>query len=230
MKLLTITALLALPVVLVNTMPQKANAEQAIPQAILTWQAESFVPHWYPGKSIPTQGTLIKAAIELLKEGKTLDLAKYEIRWFIDGKLAAKGSGSKTMQFRAGAGNSNSHIVRAQITDGKNILLEKFVEIPILEPRVSLLPLLPEDLIGRGAQEFTAVPFFFNIKNVRDLDFKWVVNNQTPQEENVDEPEKLSFVIPEDILSNTPLMLSVVALNKNNPLEQGHTRLQLKVK
>ncbi|MDP3947412.1 MAG: hypothetical protein Q8Q41_01820 [bacterium] len=218
-----LTILLALPA---------AVAAQAVldTKSILTWQAESYVPQGYRGKTLPTQGSFVTAAFELLEDGKSADLAKREMRWFLNDTLFAKGLGLKTARFQASVGADNSHFVRVQVTDGRNILFEKSVEISIVRPRVSILPLPAAGTLARGAHEFRAIPFFFNTKSIDEILFSWNVNGQTPSTEGVDEPFKLSFAVPTDTPLGTPLTLSVFTNSKKEPTEMVSKELRLVVR
>lgn len=208
-----------------------ASLAQAVPgtEGFLTWRAETYVPRGYGGKALSTQSSFVSAAFELAEGGKQANLSLRELRWFLDGALFAKGRGLKTMRFQATVGNDNSHFVRVQVTDGRNILFEKSAEIPVVRPRVNILPPFPGNMIGRGAHEFSVVPFFFNIKSLDELLFAWTVNSQTPNAEGVDEPSKLSVPIANDAPSGVPLTLSVFASKKGDPLESASRELRLVV-
>jgi len=198
-------------------------------EGFLTWRAETYVPHGYGGKALPTQSSFVSAAFELIEGGKQADLSGRELRWFLDDALFTKGRGLKTTRFQATVGNDNSHFVRVQVTDGRNILFENSSEIPVVRPRVNILPPFPENVIGRGTHEFSVVPFFFNVKSLDELLFAWTVNSQTPSALGVDEPSKLSVPVADDAPSGVPLTLSIFASNKAGPLESASRELRLVV-
>ena len=199
-------------------------------EGFLTWRAETYVPHGYGGKALPTQSSFVSAAFELIEGGKQADLSGRELRWFLDDALFTKGRGLKTTRFQATVGNDNSHFVRVQVTDGRNILFEKSAEIPVVRPRVNIVPPFLENVIGRGAHEFSVVPFFFNVKSLDELLFAWTVNSQTPSAEGADEPSKLAVAVPGYIASGTPLVLSAFAANKNDQTERASKELRFSVK
>lgn len=197
---------------------------------LLTWHAESYAPRNYLGKILPTQSSFVSAAFELVEDGKPADLSRRELRWFLNDTLFAKGQGLKTARFQASVGADNSHFVRVQVTDGRNILFEKLAEVPIVRPRVSIVPLSFESALSRGAHEFRVIPFFFNARDLSEIFFSWNINGQTPSAEGVDEPFKLSFAVPNDIPTGTPLTLAVFAHNKKDPTEMVSKELRLTVK
>jgi len=225
MRPLTVTVLTIL-----LSFPAAAAAQAVLgTEGILTWQAESYVPQGYRGKALPTQSSFVKAAFELLENGKPADLSNRELRWFLNDTLFAKGRTIKTIRFQASIGNDNSHFVRVQVTDGRNILFEKATEISVVRPRVNILPPFRENKIDRGTHEFNVIPFFFNVRSLSDLFFTWTVNNQTPSAEGVDEPSKLSVPIASDVPAGVPLTLSVFVSNKSDPLESASRELRLVV-
>src|SRR3989304_3003224 len=93
-----------------------ASAQNETISAVMTWGALSYVPPTYKGRVLPTAGTPIVAALELLDGEKIINLSSAPISWLLDGKLIDSGVGKKTVSFKAAAGRiGGTHNVRAVI-------------------------------------------------------------------------------------------------------------------
>jgi len=190
---------------------------------IITWQAQSFVPADYAGKSLPTTGVNIKAGLEIVEENKIQDLSKLNIRWYLDGKLLTQGLGLKEINFRATRAATYSHFLRAAIQDEEEI--SGGVNIPIISPKLIIKTPSPAvNYIPLGKTLLQAVPYFFNVSGLKELVFNWVVNEKTIKGANVLELE-LTPPIPQ----NSNLRIRVTAQNLNNELEFGSKEINLYV-
>jgi len=199
-----------------------ATAAQS--RALITWQAQSFAPAEYPGKNLPSPGTNIKLGLEAIKENKLQDLSKINIRWYLDGKLLTQGPGLKETNFTVNKGATYSHFVRAVIMDKQEI--SGTVDIPIVSPKVIIKTPSPTDTsVPLGKTLFQAIPYFFNVANLGELIFKWSVNNQALEGNNL-----LELEITPPIPSNHNLNVRVTAQNLKNDLEFGTKEINLNVK
>ena len=75
-----------------------ASAQNETISAVMTWGALSYVPPTYKGRVLPTAGTPIVAALELLDGEKIINLSSAPISWLLDGKLIDSGVGKKTAE------------------------------------------------------------------------------------------------------------------------------------
>jgi hypothetical protein len=190
---------------------------------ILTWQAQSFVPADYHGKILPTTGANIKTGLEVVNENKIKDLSKINIRWYLDGKLLTQGLGLKEINFNATYAATYSHFVRAVVLDTEEI--SGSVDIPIVSPKIIIkTPTPATNSIFLGKTLLQAIPYFFNVTDLKNLIFNWTVNDKTIKGANFLELE-LTPPVPQD----NNLRIRVTAQNLNNDLEFGFKEINLNV-
>ncbi|MEK7481854.1 MAG: hypothetical protein AAB607_00600 [Patescibacteria group bacterium] len=154
---------------------------QTPPQFMVSWQANSYAPSWYSGKILPTRGSLIKISFELVDNGKIADLSKKKVRWYVNDKLVqneSKGLGLKFYSFIADDYPGQETEIRITIVDYKDEILDKIVRIPIVFAEAAIDSPYPNAEINTGKNSFLVYPFFFNIRDLNNISFEWLVDNQ----------------------------------------------------
>ena len=133
-------------------------------ELILTWQAASFVPAGYQGRALAVAGTPITVALQVIKDGRLVDMSSQKIRWYLDGVLADAGQGRAKITFPAPGLGKQSVVVRASVLEEEN-LIDQFLAIPISQPVVVIdqraLPILKY------------LPYFFNVSQESELLANW---------------------------------------------------------
>jgi len=138
---------------------------QTGPEIWATWRADSFVPPFYQGKQLPTRNTNVEVRFELVDGSRAANLSQTEIRWYLNEKLAQKGNGLKTFSYQVGR-NSTRDLIRINIPNYAGGELNQFLDLPIRAPEVVLTGIFPT---------FLASPYFFNIKNINEVSFEWLI-------------------------------------------------------
>ncbi len=160
--------------VIVMVMAAPAGA-QTPTRVLLSWQANNFYPADYPGKALATRNTPVTAAVEVLQNGKLVDLSRAEITWYVDEKSQGRAEGLKEIIFTVGGAVGGGHFVRVNIRLGEDTF-EGSIRVPISNPIVVLETPYPDGLVKNGTKpEITAVPYFFNTRVFEDLTFFWQV-------------------------------------------------------
>ena len=109
-----------------------AQAQQARPQFLLTWQTQSYTPAQFQGKALPTANSQITASAELINGGKILDISKNTIYWYLNDNLLSSGAGAQTVVFNAPPTSDSDHLeLRVQLPDYEGSTLLKTVNIPL---------------------------------------------------------------------------------------------------
>ncbi len=201
-----------------------ASRAQVLNPVIITWRANNFYPADYRGRALPSLGTPITVAAEVLQNNKLLDTSQANFLWYVDENLIARGIGLKTTTFNAQVAAGNYHFVRVLVQMGNNSF-ENSTRIYIAKPIVALEGDFPNQSAPAGGQILVrAVPYFFNVSGLNKLNFFWLINGLEKQSGN---DNQLLLTINND--SGNALTISASAQNANNPLEFGGGKLNLNI-
>ncbi|MBU1102635.1 hypothetical protein KJ853_03205 [Patescibacteria group bacterium] len=206
---------------------------------ILSWSSDSYVPLGYEGKALPTQNSGIKVVAVPIKK-LAADPTKLYYRWLIDNEIAgwANGQGKSTLKFPATKWPGDKHSIELQVLDGKETLLARaFTLIVIVDPELLVKQenedyALTEDLaVGTGKEiKLTAVPLFFHIKKMAEIDWQWILSGQKLSGSDEKEINSLTIKIPQGKLDK-PLQknLQISAANKTDQYQQVSAELNIKI-
>ena len=202
---------------------------QSEPEFLISWQAGNYAPPGYLGRRLPTSKTVLETALELVENGRLLNLAQSEIRWFFDGQLQKSGTGMKTAFFVIPDFiSAGSHSLEVTIVGFRGRNLEKKVGLPIAEPEVIIDAPYPQKKILAGFNTFRALPYFFNISRPVQLLFNWAVNGRKVTASDVS-PDLLRLDTSAGF-SGQPISLTLEALSKINQLEAASRAINLEIK
>lgn len=174
-----------------------ASAETVIaPTAIeLLWEADTYVPPFYLGRSLPSAGASVRlmAIPRFLKDGKPVPANQIRFTWMRnDGILVDQSGRGRTSAVVAAPYLYSADIisVQAETVDG-TISGEARVRIPSVEPVISLYGDHPvfgtmyfnalggSTPIAESEMSFIAEPYFVPANSARSsgLTYDWRVNN-----------------------------------------------------
>ena len=152
-----------------------AAAAPTTPELMLTWSTDSFVPATYPGARLPTKGSGIAVAAQLIDNQKLMPIGDATVQWYINDSQAGSGVGLSTLTF-----NTDDFSARSGLYDIQAIVRgygEKQISARVLLPRTSPLLIITTPLPGRSVvlsgTVITALPYFFNAASLSDLSFTW---------------------------------------------------------
>lgn len=158
------------------------SAQQSSPEFFISWEAQSHVPSWFPGKILPVSGSPISVSFELVDKGKLVDVSQEEVFWYLDDNFFRGGRGLQTISFAAPQIRGGSAELRIQINNYKNegrIVLQSFL-IPVVKQETIIEAALPNNEFSESNIRVFGFPYFFNLNDVADLVFSWSVNGKTP--------------------------------------------------
>jgi len=205
-----------------------ASFAQTAPELFITWQAKNFTPAGYLGKTLPIRKTVIDAALELIDGGRLIDLRNKEIRWFVNGGFHKSGLGLKTTSFTVSELSGDDQALTAQIINYRGKDRRKTVVVPLAKPELIIDTPSQNKFVAAGLNNFRALPYFFNIRQLRQLSFVWKVNEQSTSG-NVQDPDLLELEIAGGE-PGTEISLTVHATNKLDPLEAARELINLEIK
>ncbi|MDO8430012.1 MAG: hypothetical protein Q7S73_01430 [bacterium] len=150
---------------------------QTTPEFLVSWKASSYVPANYLGKIFPTKNSFIEAGFDLIDKNKVVDLSASNIRWYQDEQLISSGTGLKSIKFQEIKSGGTSQLIR--ITVGyKGNDLDYLFSIPVASPSVVIDAKVPYKEIRTGLRRIVAQPYFFNVNNLKNLNFSWSLNGK----------------------------------------------------
>ncbi len=206
---------------------------QVIPQFLISWEAQNYVPDWYAGKILPTAGTNIEVSFELIDNGKPADLSDVKVRWYINDKLVKNennGLGIKKINFITPNYFGQETEVRIAVVDYANIgFIDKMINIPIVRPEAVVSAPYADNKIKTGESIFELFPFFFTTDNKENFSVQWSVLDKQPKSQK-DDPFRLSLNVDPQTPVDSIINLSVVINNITKTLESASKTINLTVK
>lgn len=195
------------------------------------WESESYVPFFYKGKALSSQGSLIKitAIPNFLKGGVKIPYSELFYDWQVNyQKISnASGRGKQSMYF-VSSKTGESDIVNVVVSDfNKSIRVEKNINIEPQNPKVVFYKenLLEGELYNQAIDEASnddiimAEPYFFSNNQTDNLSYEWFFNKNNKIESNTDK-NKIKISLD----SNSPVLISniyVKILNKINMFQSA---------
>ena len=192
---------------------------QTTPEIWATWKASSYVPADFPGKAMPSEGTLVTTSFEVVDNGKFVNLAGYEIYWYLNDELIKTGLGEQQVSFRVPT--RGNHQIRIQVNDYNGANLVKTIEIPAIRPEAVIVAPYARDSFSGSRIQVKAVPYFFNTAKPEKLNFSWKVNGQKPAT-----TENISFLdisLGGETTDGYEININLSISNPNNLLLSGST-------
>ncbi len=146
----------------------------ATPELIVTWKASSYAPVAYAGKALPVAGTAINLSAILVDKGKVISLAPYDINWYAGEDRIAGGKGVASARTAAPVTGQDFLELRVNVGKYENQPLDAFITIPVVRPEI-----LIRKKEGTKPQEFSIIPYFWNILSESGLTVTWEDNGDT---------------------------------------------------
>jgi len=191
---------------------------------LVSWQAQNYAPLEFTGKILPTRETTIELGVDLLVNGKIVDLSKHSIRWLVNNEEEALGTGLQSISFTFPAHVGGEQRVKAVVLNYRGEDLEKTISVPVVDPEVIIRSTVQNKTIAPGEVEFHALPYFFNVTSLQDIFLQWQANGvkttaNTP----------ILVLDLSDAPSGDVLNLSLNALNFKNDIEQARSSLRFTI-
>jgi hypothetical protein len=217
---------------------QSQNKE---PEITLTWSANSYVTLNYPGKALPIKGSLIEVVAVL--ESTSINPQNLNYYWYLDKHLQREksGTGKQVFKFEATKGGGQIHQVKVWVKDQEGTLfLQKTISIKIVSPQIILYqtnqitPIFPNQATQTAQVQsgekinFTALPYFFNIKDTDELNYQWNFGTEKPTSINSKNPNIFALKIGQ-VAKTITQHLRLWVENKNNPSQRTETQVKITI-
>lgn len=195
----------------------------------LYWWADSIVPSWFRGKALPSIGSDVHIAALSNLPGVNPKTLLYS--WEFNNNFVGNQSGVGKTVFRFTPQFPVRETIKVRVQNASgSIDKEKTVEIPSYEPLVRAYELRPFEgvhfsrvLKSLSVQRETfldviAEPFFFPLKNFRDLAFQWSSGGKTAEKQE-ESPNILSIKSGPNAYGRFPI--SVIVRDKKDDSQQA---------
>lgn len=202
-----LTALVCLPAA------SSAQTSAPTPNILLTWKSNTYVPSAFPGKIMPTAGSLISASAELIDNGKIIDVSKQNVYWYQDNNFIDGGIGKKSISFRVPDIAGRTINLRVEFPNYSKGGQLKTAVIKIARPEVVIESPLPGGKFSSSPLTLTAQPYFFNTGSPSNLIFNWNVNGQAPT--GAENPQILNIKFDQAMQAQSTMLVSLSVQNSD---------------
>jgi hypothetical protein len=191
----------------------KAHAQTSnSPTFLVTWRASnSYIPSFYQGKALPSYGSRITASLELISNGKILNISGQTIYWYENEVLLGGGTGVQQITFSPFGEPPNSLALNVELPQYDGTYLSHTIQIPFVNPVAVIDAPYPSGQFSTNPVGLTAIPFFFDTGSASDLSYAWSVNGQSGS--NTENPQEAQITLPQGTQSGTSLAVSLSVTN-----------------
>lgn len=171
-----------MPLILFSPALTKA---EALPELLLSWKANSYIPPSYALKSLNVLGSNVTVSALLSENGSVLNSNNANFMWFVNNELFRQGLGLSSFSFKTLTKKDHTVSVKV-IINGREI--SSAIEIKTAEPELSIISNGNPDNLKNGEKiTLKAIPYFFTSKQFSDLDFSWNIDGTNFQTQNDNE-------------------------------------------
>lgn len=185
------------------------------PQIFITWAAtNSYAPSSYIGKVLPNQQSQIVASLEVIANGKPVNISGQTIYWYQDENLIGGGIGAQSIVFRPYGEAPNTVTLRAELPDYPGGSLMHEIDIPLVQSQAVINAPFPQGNFSSRPLVLQAIPYFWNASSATPLSFTWSVNDQTVT--GAENPETLQVTLPQNTPAGYAIAVSLTIQNGND--------------
>ncbi len=199
----------------------------------LTWSTNTYIPANYIGKALPIRESQVEIAANIDSPNLNPDNLSYF--WSVNHYINKNGSGRGKQTFIFNTKSTNSdYLITVEVRSANGSLLgSPSLPIRVQEPEIVLKTDIPSSVLKKSyiissEQEinFLAQPYFFNIKNISQLNYKWTLGQQEALEISRDKPNLFSVRVGQ-IKDKLVQELKVLTSDKKRPEQRSRTKANL---
>lgn len=187
------------------------------PKLFLTWSSNTYVPPGFAGKIMPTANSQITASVELIDNGKIVNLSKQNVYWYANNNFLSGGIGMQTITFRAPDAAGGTIDLRVEVPNYSKGSQLKTIVIPIVRPEVVIETSFPSGRFSSSPLQLAGQPYFFNTASPARLNFIWSVNGQTPS--GAENPQSLNIKFGATMIPGSTIPVSLSVQNTNSKFQ-----------
>lgn len=229
--ILGILGILIFPSILIKSHPALSFSENDID---ISWSANTYVPYEYEGRALPSSGGEI-TLIASLPAG--INPKELNYVWLLDEVVMLSGKGKQEFKFTLTRYN---HLINLRITDEKrDLTAEKFFEVNAVKPQIIIYKADSSILNHQARKEYfvspgetlnlIAVPYFFGVINIEDLNFIWSLEGKKPIAVSSSTANKFSLAIGEESATGISRTLRLIIENKKYPSQNLSAEVKINI-
>ena len=196
----------------------------------LIWEAKTYTPAFYRGRSLPTAESLVRVVA-------MTPIKNPIFHWRKDGLdiKSASGAGKNTFDYRAASTPGGANLIQVSVTgpDG-SVAAAAAVRIPVVTPKITFYEVRDGQIDYRHAlknlniatdqTKVIAEPFYFSLTDWlnRRLIFNWSANSQ-PIAPAAEDPRFLTLLTKADASGENLINLKIT--NAEHPLQTATAKL-----
>jgi hypothetical protein len=181
----------------------------------MTWGvSNSYIPSWYIGKALPNQQSQITASLELVSNGKPVNLGNQIIYWYQNDNLIGGGVGAQSIVFRPYGQAPNTVTLKVELPGYLGNLLIHEIDVPLVQPVVVIKTPYPQNIFSSIPLNLSALAYFFNASSVDPLSFSWNVDGQPIT--SAENPQSLQISLPQSTPYGYSFSTSLNVKNTND--------------
>ncbi|MCG2809180.1 MAG: hypothetical protein L6275_02465 [Candidatus Portnoybacteria bacterium] len=209
-------------------------------EAVLTWSTDTYTHPAYYGKVLPTRESSVEVVANVFFQEVNPQELIYN--WFLDDRIQNENSGEGKQIFRFNMGGSSAKkSIKLEIKnqEGATIGQPYYLVIKPQEPEIILktnslfngyFGITPKYQVSSNKKiVFSVQPYFFNIKNIEELNYQWELGEEKAVLTDEKSPDILTLEIGQLVNSFTRNLV-VKAENKNNPLQKARLTAEINFK
>lgn len=204
-----------------------AAKAQTEPFILITFKGLDYAPSNYQGKVLPIQNSPAVASVALIQNGKFIDVSNMQINWLIDNQPYRSGIGLSTIIFQEPdlSNRFSSTNIEVEFPNYPGGFILNSISFTPGSPQAIIENPYPNNQFSGQNVSLKLIPYFFNIRNIQDLNISWSINGQSPT--NLDNPEILDVRLPSSPPSGSALNVSLSVQSKLSQLEAAQNQISL---
>lgn len=200
---------------------------QTAPKFLVSWKAQNYVPGFYSGRVLPSKDSLITIGFDIVNSNRLVDVSKYGVSWYMDGKNIDSGIGKKSVSV---INPGTQPTIRIEISGYSEDDLVHSFTLPTVKPETVIDSRNPSGLTSLGENIFEALPYFFNSNSLRNISIRWDIDGRIVN----GNPENPEFIVldfsSEATPSQTKIGLSAFAQNIQSQFEFAAKKINFTVR
>lgn len=197
-----------------------ARAQSATPQMVITWQAYgSYIPAKYLDKALPNQESKLAASLEIISNGRPVDLSGQAIYWYLNDTLIGNGIGKQYIVFSPFGTAPAFLVLKAELPNYNGTSLIHQVQIPLVGPKTVIEAPHPTGQSSGNPIMLQGTPYFFYASDPSSLSYVWSVNGRIAT--TTEDPETLQMNLDPGTPSGISLNVSLVITNQSGTMSSN---------